>query len=225
MDFWQLINKVYDPEYLANVTNIKVSVVNKVFESITFAPKSLLFASYSPIADAMAESFEVYLLPDQHAWAKNTRVKSATANQKFDCVLALDEHFTYFTSEQAQRSRLAQLAACCDGWLITTLADYKNLAPYKKNQVELLHDFKNDALFLEKNRPSSSDKQNWNSYFFSITDQLLETVGPIPRRTMYFKQLANYANELGSKNYVVQKNVLYRGYGRKHWEHIITIKF
>jgi hypothetical protein len=226
VNFWHLINKVYDPEYLASVTNTKVGVITKVFESLMFYPDTLLFASYSPLADAMSENFDVYLTPDQHFLSKNSRVKIAQANQKFDCVLAIDEHFTYFLSEQDQKNRLAHLAACCKGWLITTLIDYKNLAPYKKNQVNMLHDFKNDAIFLEQNSPSNIDKQEWNSYFYAITDyQTLETVGPIPRRTMYFKQLAKYASDLGSKDYVVQKNNLYRGFGRKHWEHIITIRF
>jgi hypothetical protein len=226
VDFWHLINKVYDPEYLASATRTKVSVLVKVFDTIGIAPQTLLFASYTPLADAMADDFEVYLTPDQHASATNAKVKIAHANQKFDCVLAIDEHLTYFPNEQAQRDRLAELSKACDGWFITTLVDYKNLAPYKKNQVEVLHDYKSDAIFLEQNSPNNSDKQAWDSYFYAITDhKTLESIGPIPRRTMYFKQLAKYASDLGSKDYVVQKNTLYRGFGRKHWEHIITIRF
>jgi len=225
-DLWHLINKVYDPEYLASAVKTKISVVDKVFDSIGFAPRSIYMTAYNPIADQLAEEYDVYLPADCMSLVTNSRVSVATEDRTYDCVLALDEYLTYFADEQQQKDQLARLAKLCKGWLITTLVDYKNLAPYKKNQVEVIHDYKSDAIFLEQNSPISTDKQAWNSWFYAITNhQVLDSVGPIPRRTMYFKQLAKYASDLGSLNYVVQKNTLYRGFGRKHWEHIITIRF
>lgn len=225
-DFWHLINKVYDPDYLENAVRTKVSVLEKVLEGLGFSPDSIYMCSYTPIADELANRYDVYMPADQITKTKNKKIKTADENSKYDCVLALDEFLTYCTSEQEQKDRLAELSKMCDGWLITTLVDYKNLAPYKKNQVEVIHDYKSDAIFLEQNTPISSDKQAWNSYFYSITDHSnLDAVGPVPRRTMYFKQLAKYSSDLGSTNYIIQKNTLYRGFGRKHWEHIITIRF
>jgi hypothetical protein len=50
-------------------------------------------------------------------------------------------------------------------------------------------------------------------------------LGPSERRTMYFKQLAKYSSDLGGTNYVIQKNMLYRGFFKKNYEHIITVRF
>ena len=226
IDFWRLISKVYDPEYLANSTRTKASIVEKVLDNVGSVPKTMFFAAYNPIAEILADKHSVFMETEQLAMANNPKIQAAQPGQKFDCVIALDEHLTYFAKEQEQKNRLTQLADLCDGWLVTTLCDYKNLAPYKNNQVEVLHDFRSDAIFLEQNSPITTDKQSWNSWFYAITDHVaLDAVGPIPRRTMYFKQLAKYASDLGSTEYVVQKNTLYRGYGRKHWEHIITIRF
>ena len=221
-----MISRVYDPEYLAGAIKTKVSVLDKVFDSIGFTPETVYFAAYNPIADLLADSCDVFLHPEDMSLAKNPRIRAAAPGMKFDCVLALDEFLTYCDSEQQQKDKLAALSELCDGWLITTLMDYKNLAPYKKNQIEVLHDYKSDAILLEQNTPNPADKQAWFGHFYAITDHKdMQAIGPVPRRTMYFKQLAKYASDLGSTNYVVQKNALYRGFGRKHWEHIITIRF
>lgn len=225
-EFWKLIEKVYDTEYLNNATKTKTSVLEKVFDSVGFLPKSIYFARYNPIADMLADRFDVYLTEGEYSLGTNPKLKKDRDGNQYDCVIALDDHLTYFADETAQRNEIAALAKKCCGWLITTLVDYKNLAPYKKNQVEVIHDYKSDAIFLEQNSPINTDKQAWNSYFYAITDHKdLEVSGPVTRRTMYFKQLAKYASDAGSTSYIIQKNMLYKGFGRKHWEHIITIRF
>jgi len=226
MNFWHLIHKVYDAEYLANATRVKASIVEKVLADIGFRPTTVFFAAYNPVAELLTDQFEVYLPSEQMHYTTNDDIMIAPDGMKFDCVIALDEFLTYQSDEAAQKAALEKLADVCNGWLITTLMDYKNLAPYKKNQVEVLHDYKSDAILLEQNSADPSDKQRWSSYFYAVTDhKTLDTYGPVSRRTMYFKQLAKYASDLGSTNYIVQKNTLYRGFGRKHWEHIITIRF
>ena len=226
LEFWKLINRIYDPEYMSNTIRTKLGVLEKVFESIDFVPSTIYVTAFNPIVDLLADHYQVYMPADQIVLTTNPKIKVAPQGVRFDCVLALDEYLTYYTDEQQQKDALAKLADLCDGWLITTLVDYKNLAPYKKNQVEIIHDYKSDAIFLEQNTPVAADKQTWNSYFYSITDHsTLESLGPVPRRTIYFKQLAKYSRDLGSTNYIIQKNTLYRGFGRKHWEHIITIRF
>jgi hypothetical protein len=53
----------------------------------------------------------------------------------------------------------------------------------------------------------------------------LTVLGPEMRRTMYFKQLAKYSSDLNGTDYMIQKNLLYRGFFKKHYEHIISVRF
>ena len=79
---------------------------------------------------------------------------------------------------------------------------------------------------IEANLANYEDKQAWSNYYYYIENHTnLTTVGPYQRRTVYFKQLAKYASDLGSREYVVQKNALYRGFAKRNWEHIITVRF
>ena len=146
---------------------------------------------------------------------------------KFDIVIALDEYLTYTNSEDSQRLLVEQLASVCDGWLITTLQDYKNFAPHKKNQIEAFNIVSdNNYIILDNSIADKTDKQLWDHYWYCIKDHTnLLTIGPKKRRTMYFKQMAKYSSDAGSKQYVIQKNLLYKGFFSRNFEHIITVKF
>ena len=79
---------------------------------------------------------------------------------------------------------------------------------------------------MESNQSDRTDKQVWYRYLYCIKNHNdLYTLGPTRRRTLYFKQLAKYAADLGSKQYLVEKNLLYKGFFSKVYEHIIAMKF
>ena len=60
-DFWRLINKVYDPDYLDSAVKTKASIIEKVFDSISFRPNTVYMTTYNPIADVLAEVYDLYL--------------------------------------------------------------------------------------------------------------------------------------------------------------------
>jgi hypothetical protein len=158
----------------------------------------------------------------------NKNIKSFDINvphQKFPIVLGIDEHLTYCASELEQKQKLEKVKAICGDIFLTTLCDYKNAAPYKKKQVDILQEFKNNNILIEHNISDTLDKQSWNNFYYFIENQKLSVIGPYQRRTMYFKQLAKYSSDLGCREYVIQKQSLYRGFAKQHWEHIITVRF
>ena len=53
----------------------------------------------------------------------------------------------------------------------------------------------------------------------------MDTYGEFARRTMYFKQLANFSLAAGSTDFIVHKNLMYKGLIKKNYEHVITITF
>ena len=62
-------------------------------------------------------------------------------------------------------------------------------------------------------------------YAIDQTDNTMQSFGAFDRRTMYFKQLANFSAAVGAEDFVVHKNLMYKGLIRKNYEHVITITF
>jgi hypothetical protein len=45
------------------------------------------------------------------------------------------------------------------------------------------------------------------------------------KRTMYFKQLAKFASDVGSKNFQVEKKLMYKSLFSKNQDYIVYISF
>jgi hypothetical protein len=232
--YWTLIKEIgsFNEKWSESVTT-KSAIIIDLMQSLNPSSRSVLFASFNPIALHLAERYSVTVvgssaLSDIFDTSKIRLVDSIDdADKGYDIVLALDEYLTYGNSEQDQRDKLNQLSDRTKGWLITTLQDYKNFAPHKKNQIDAMSVNSNhNYIMLENSIVDKSDKQLWYHYWCCIKDHKdLITIGPNARRTMYFKQLAKYSSDAGSKQYVIQKNLLYKGFFSKNFEHIITVNF
>lgn len=234
LGYWNLINEIgsYNDKW-ADIVTTKTDILDGLIRNIDPTAKAVLFTSFNPIALELSNNYDVSVICDKSFSSSFdfTNIKRFSKveelSQKYDVVIALDEYFTYADSEDQQRHLLDQLVPYIDGWLITTLQDYKNFAPHKKNQIDALGiNGEHNYIVLENSIADRTDKQVWDHYFYCIRDHLdLMTIGPIKRRTMYFKQLAKYSSDAGSKQYVIQKNLLYKGFFSKNFEHIITVKF
>jgi hypothetical protein len=232
--YWKLIKQIgsYNDKWIEIVTT-KTAIIDNLIKSLDSSAKSILFTSFNPIALELANYYDVAIICNESFstsfdFSKINRFSSVDdVKNKYDIVIALDEYFTYADSENQQRELMNQLIKTIGGWLITTLQDYKNFAPYKKNQIDALSiNSEHNYIMLENSIADRTDKQVWNHYFYCIQDHFdLIPIGPIKRRTMYFKQLAKYSSDAGSKQYVIQKNLLYKGFFSKNFEHIITVKF
>ena len=231
IEYWNLIKEAgsYNNKW-SNILETKTEIFKSLLISLNPAAKSVLFAGFSPIAVALGNYYEVYVnCNDQFSnfWSNINIVNLDSIDQKFDFVFAIDEHLTYFACEADQRQQTSKLASLTNGWFITTLQDYKNFAPHKRNQIEpLMIQGSNNYIMLENNLVDKADKQSWYYYWYCIKNHNeFMNFGPIPRRTMYFKQLAKYLSDAGSSQYVIQKNLLYKGFFNRYFEHIITAKF
>ena len=234
LDYWNLIKEIgsYNDKWTDIVTT-KTDILDGLIRNLDPTTKTILFTSFNPIALELSKNYEVAVICDKSFSSSFdfTNIERFSdieeLTQKYDVAIALDEYFTYADSEDQQRQLLDQLVPYIDGWLITTLQDFKNFAPHKKNQIDALGiNGEHNYIVLENSIADRNDKQVWDHYFYCIRDHLdLMTIGPIKRRTMYFKQLAKYSSDAGSKQYVIQKNLLYKGFFSKNFEHIITVKF
>jgi hypothetical protein len=231
--YWQLIEEIgaCNNKWQESLA-IKARIIDNLIGSLT-DEKEILFVSFNPLAAELAKKYTVTVVCDTALLdlfqCNNCIAVSDIANikKKFPIVIALDEYFTYCKNEHQQRKLITDVAQVTDGWLITTLQDYKNYAPHKKNQIDAVTiSGQDNYIVLENSIADKTDKQLWDHYWYCIKDNFnLLTIGPVKRHTMYFKQMAKYSSDADSKQYVIQKNLLYKGFFSKSFEHIITVNF
>lgn len=230
-EYWNNVYQLADTAKWAEYISGKVILLEKLFTSLQINPRTIVLPSFNPVVIGLELNYNCVVIADKKlkaTWDSKSIFldKITDISQPAEICLALDEYLTYADSEQDQRDRLSELSSVTDGYLITTLQDYKNNAPHKRSQVEATLNGINDIIVLEQNISDKINRQNWQNYIYMIANHAdLSVMGPNQRRTMYFKQLAKYSSDLGGQDYQIQKNLLYRGFFRKHYEHMITIKF
>ena len=228
-EYWKLIHSITPDERLLAMSEAKIQVLEKIISSLDVKPEKILFAGFNPLVLGLESAYSCQVLADPELadiWGSNSlfTLDLDQLDTDADICFALDEYFTYADDEIQQRQMLADINNVFHGYLVTTLQDYKNAAPHRKSGVENMG-FDQDLIMLEHYQIDRSNRQNWQSRVMMITDfQELQVVGPMQRRTMYFKQLAKYTSDLGGQDYQVQKNLLYKGYYKKYYEHIISVK-
>lgn len=228
-DYWLKLQPVADPTRWLEQAQAKVEILQKLFVGLQIQPKTLLFTHFNPIVLLLEQHYNCIVVGDQsvkYAYqSSSTFIDSiGQIKQLVDVTIALDEYFTFATTENDQRQLLSEIKSVTRGYLVTSLQDYKNNAPHKRNHVE--SGVYGDTIILEQSQVDKNNKQNWQTHIYFIENNRdLTVVGPLDRRTMYFKQLAKYSSDLGGSDYVIQKNMLYRGFFKKNYEHIITVKF
>lgn len=228
-DYWLKLQPVADPTRWLEQAQAKVEILQKLFGVLHIQPKTILFTHFNPIVLLLEKSHNCIVVGEQsvkYAYqSSSTFIDSiGQITQLVDVTIAFDEYFTFATTENDQRQLLSDIKAVTRGYLVTSLQDYKNNAPHKRNHVE--SGVYGNTIILEQSQTDKNNKQNWqNNIYFIENNRDLTVIGPTERRTMYFKQLAKYSSDLGGTEYVVQNNMLYRGFFKKNYEHIITVKF
>lgn len=230
--YWLELRQITDVNKLLIQNDAKFQIIEKLFHSLNIRPRTIVFAGFSPLVLTLEKHYACVVVADaqlKDIWqSKSIFIDNITdLTQPADVCLALDEYLTYADSEQAQRTLLEDLKKACKGYLITTLQDYKNDTPHKKASVEgIISNEDQDFLIIEQNKIDKVNRQSWRNYIFVIENHAqLKVIGPVERRTMYFKQLAKYSSDIGGVDYVIQKNLFYKGYYKKNYEHIITLRF
>jgi len=146
---------------------------------------------------------------------------------KFDYVIAPDELLTYAKNETEQKQILSILSKISNKAFITTIKDYKNMYASQRYFEEpfTLRSYKGSAIVIRKREWDQVDRQAWIQENYIIHNNELIICEPRNRRTMYFKQLAKFSSDLGSKSYTVDKKIMYKPAFSKTFEYIVTIKF
>lgn len=217
----------------------KQEIINNLGQFHNLVPASPLFVGFSSFIMAghpteiavtsVGKDVLEYLTTQKVKYRYIPEVELINYRKSFDVVFAADEYFTYASTDQAQKDLVGQISNLATDYVITTLRDYKN-QDYKDrefSQPSIVRDNNASTVFLEAHSWSQQDRANWDSTIYAINQstQQLATYGSFSRRTMYFKQLANFSNTAGATDFVVHKNLMYKGLIKKNYEHVITITF
>ena len=192
---------------------------------------SFLFAQYNAnlyVTDVDEQILD-YLKTQNITVTHIPRQDLITYKKKFQVTVAVDEFFTYASTDQEQRELAEMISNLTTDYAITTLRDYKN-QDYRDrefSQPVLLRDNNDIMIFVESHVADLTDRSKWASSIYQITTPAneLHVYGPYDRRAMYFKQLAKFSIDAGATNFLVHKNLMYKSLTKRNYEHVITIKF
>lgn len=213
----------------------KQEILDSVFEYYHINPESLLFVGFNPAlmaaeeyADAIyvtqvSETVRDYLT-DQGV--KFTYIEDVTA-QSFDCVVAMDEYFTFSDSDQAQKEEIEKMCSITGQVLITTVKDYKN-QEYKDrehSQPAVIRTPQGVVAFFEVHDWDFKVKNAWKTDTYRLQGADSDYLGQFDRRAVFFKQMAKFSFDSGANDFKVHKNLMYKSVLKKNYEHVITIQF
>lgn len=155
---------------------------------------------------------------------------SPISGKKYDTVLAFDEAFTHYKEESSQKANIMFNAGLVEpnGVMIASLRDYRNNNFHRRplGDTAINNIDGENLITLEVNSLDDNDKQSWHQFMYVIqngTDFINLDCGH--RRTLYFKQLAKYCSDAGSKEFGVFKEMFWKGTWRRVPEHIAWSRF
>lgn len=218
-----------------DIVQKKQEILDSVFDYYHIQPGSLLFVGFNPAlmaaeeyADAIfvtkvSESVRDYL---DSQGVKYTYVDDVN-DKKFDCVIAMDEYFTFSDSHEKQKSEIEKLCAITNQVLITTVKDYKN-QEYKDreaSQPAVIRGHDTINTFIEIHDWDFKVKNAWKTDVYHLCGADAEYLGRYDRRTVFFKQMAKFSLDAGADDFRVHKNLMYKSVLKKNYEHVITVYF
>lgn len=224
---------------LDDVVARKQEILDGVYRTENLEPTSILFVGFNPaILSCSAKTIAVTEISDSaQTFLKSKGVKFtyiapkdlSLFKKQFECVIAIDEYFTFANSDQEQQDKIARICDLATAFVISTIRDYKN-QDFKDrdfSQPVMVRNGADKKLFVENHDWDLKDRTLWTSMVYEVTEPAssLKTYGVFNRRTMFFKQLAKFSMDNGAVNFLVHKNLMYKSLVKKNYEHVVSIQF
>jgi hypothetical protein len=200
-------------------------------------PTSVLFYGFSPmiLASGYKQVSVTHITPQTKKFLDDKGVKYTYVAEEdlgnyrksFDWVVAVDEYFTFACTEEEQLAKIQLANSLAKTAIITTLRDYKNqdFRDREFSQPLAVHNHADTKLYLEYHHYDYADKNAWTTMVYEMYGSKSVTYGPFARRSMYFKQMANFSISAGARQFYVHKNLMYKSLIKKNYEHVISISF
>jgi hypothetical protein len=215
----------------------KKEIIDEIAFFHNFTPKNVLYVGFNPaiLVDTtedisvteISKEVQAYLQQTGIQFDYITRNELGMYNKKFDSVIALDEYFTFANDDIEQKAKVVEICNLATEYVITTCRDYKN-QDFKDREFSIPALIKNNQsnnIFLEFHDHNTTDRTNWQTHAYQISNNVLTANGPYARRAMFFKQLAKFSQDAGAAGFNVHKNLMYKSLIKKNYEHVISIRF
>jgi len=228
----------FNPKF-ADVVARKQEILDGVYRTENLEPQSVLFVGFNPailscraptiavteISDAARDFLDAQKIKYQYI----VSVDLDKYKKQFDCVVAMDEYFTFADSDLDQQTKIANICGLATAFVISTIRDYKN-QDFKDrdfSQPIAVRNGTDTRMFVESHNWDVKDRTLWTSMVYEINEPAKGTVsyGAFARRTMFFKQLAKFSMDAGAVNFLVHKNLMYKSLIKKNYEHVVSIQF
>jgi hypothetical protein len=223
---------------LDDVVARKQEILDSVYRTENLNPTSILFVGFNPaILSCKAKTIAVTEVSNSvrefldKCGIKYTYISPTDLllfKKQFQCVVAMDEYFTFADSDQVQQDAIATICNLATSFVISTIRDYKNM-DFKDREFSIPVLIRNSCdykSYVELHNWDLKDRTRWNSTVYEIdNDNKLVTYGIFERRTMFFKQLAKFSMDAGAVNFLVHKNLMYKSLLKKNYEHVVSIQF
>lgn len=229
---------LFNPKFEDQVAR-KQEILDGVYRIENLEPQSILFVGFNPaILSCRATTIAVTEISDTaQTFLKSKGVKFTYIDptelckhsKQFQCVVAMDEYFTFANSDTEQQTKIAKICNLATAFVISTIRDYKNMDFKERDfsQPATVRNSSETKIFVENHDWDMKDRTLWNTMVYEIKEpsSSLITYGPFDRRTMFFKQLAKFSMDAGAMNFLVHKNLMYKSLIKKNYEHVVSIQF
>jgi hypothetical protein len=232
--FSQYTEIVFDAFCLHNknkeIVERKQDIIDKITEFYNVSPQSYLFIGFNPaiLSVTAKEIFVTEVSDTVYDWIKSKRpeIKFLEQPQKVDCVIAVDEYFTFAESDQAQKDLINNICLIANELIITTVKDYKN-QDFKDREYSQPALIKSNGLtaYTEIHDWHQVDKNSFTTMTYELAGAKAQCRAVSHRKTMYFKQMAKFCMDTGATDFLVHKNLMYKSLIKKNYEHVISVRF
>jgi hypothetical protein len=217
----------------------KQEILEGVYRTENLEPTSVLFIGFNPtILSCRAKNIAVTEISQvARNFLSNRNINFTYIDpadlhkykKSFECVIALEEYFTFADSDLAQQQKISDICQLATAFVISTVRDYKNqdFKDREFSQPSLIRNGTSSHIYLEAHDWDLKDRTRWSSSIYEIHRDSGNTTmyGPFERRTMFFKQLAKFSIDAGAVNFLVHKNLMYKSLIKKNYEHVVSIQF
>ena len=253
-DFYDFATLLIDKDKIEKVIQRKASIIQRAFEEKHKSPERIISLEFhSILVDFALQGLDVSYISENSKLIKyvnnlckefDVKIKnhnmpldafcvkyhiSKDDHPPYDAVLALDQYFTYATSEDEQRINLHNALSLLhsDGILLTSLMDYKNIKYNNKMFTEPFYISTGgvEHILVSYRKWNQEDSKNWMHYSYAInqTDKKMIAFEPQERQAMFFKQLAYHTATVGWTNFTVHKKLLYKPIYSNSGQYIISV--